>query len=141
LRGEARTLAAQGKFKESIRVYKKIRRRECSPAILVEIGQVCLSAEDTSGALRFAGEALAVEPKCASAVCIIGEVLLRENRRMDAHERFQEARRIDPGSAWANRRLAEFATTSRREQGVSVKPVSIQARETEATNQDEAWVK
>jgi CHAT domain-containing protein/tetratricopeptide (TPR) repeat protein len=142
LLAEARIRAGQGDSQGALQLYEKIRRRDRTPAILVEMGQACLAADNGLAALDYAREALALNPNCAPAFCIQGEVLLREDRGGDARQRFQEAARLDPGSEWANRRLAEFATAS--ESGGAEEPVpsrSARAREPEATKPDEALVR
>jgi tetratricopeptide (TPR) repeat protein len=106
---EARALAAQSRFKDAIGVYEKIPRRVRTPRILVEVAQAYLNAGfNTSLAASYAAEALEADPNCAGAVCVQGEVLLRERRTSEALDRFEKAIRIEPSCEVAKRRIEEF---------------------------------
>src|SRR5947209_7405579 len=87
LLAEARALTEASRFEEAVRVYSRIRRSDRTPPILAEIARACLSSGQDWIALQYASEALDLNPGCAAAICIQGEVLLRENRKSEAKAR------------------------------------------------------
>src|SRR5438105_15376633 len=86
--------------------------RDWSLSIVADVARAHLSAEDNSGAIYYALKALNLDPNCTEAICIQGEVLLRENRKTDALMRFREALRLDPECAWAKRQIEQLQPSS-----------------------------
>jgi tetratricopeptide (TPR) repeat protein len=133
----------EGKTRDAVRVCSRIRRRDRTPQVLVEMAQVCLAAEFTLGALGYAGEALDRQPKCAGAICVRGEVLLHEKKPTTALERFKEALRVDPECDWARRRIGELtapsATSSEEPNGDG--PPSEGTRQRRPPETDEGWAR
>ena len=136
LLAEARQLAAEGRFKDALSVYGKIKRRDWTAVILVEMGQTSLSAGRTLVALDYAREALDRDPKCAGAICIQGEVLLSENRNSEANRRFEQALRIDPSCEWARRHLPEETATPEEPKSAAQPLDSAGAKQSHAGGMD-----
>lgn len=108
LLAEARALVGARKFADAVTVFERVPRRDRTAAVLAETGWAHLGVGNTMAAASYAGEARRADAKCAEAVCIQGEVLLREGRKYDALDRFREALALDPACESAKQRLAEF---------------------------------
>jgi CHAT domain-containing protein/tetratricopeptide (TPR) repeat protein len=114
LLAEARAAAEALELDEALAVYSHIRKRDRTPAILVEMARTCLALEDDAGALSYASDARdAAETNgfprdIAAAMCVQGEVLLRERRRSDAEARFREAVEVDPQCERASAQLEKL---------------------------------
>jgi tetratricopeptide (TPR) repeat protein/CHAT domain-containing protein len=115
LLAEAHALVAAGKFADAVTLFERVPRRDRTAAVLAETGWAYLGAGNTMAAVECAAEARQADPKCAEALCIQGEVLLREGRSGDATDRFREAVTIDPHCERAKRRLEELAPARKPE--------------------------
>ena len=137
----ARAQAAAGQVEQALRTYARLRRRDRAPAVLVEMADLCLAQGNTATALGHAVEALAQAPGFAGALCIQGEVLLREGRKGDARRRFEEAARAnDPASARARQRLEELKPRP-QPRPVVAPPAAPAPQPTRAVVKDEAWAR
>ena len=138
LLAEARALVVAGKFADAVGVFERVPRRDRTAAVLAETGWAYLNAGNTMAAASCASEARQLDAKCAEAVCIQGEVLLRERQRGDARERFREALVMDPACERANKRLAELDPPRTVE---GDRPAPHTARRRGDVEQDEGWAR
>jgi CHAT domain-containing protein/Tfp pilus assembly protein PilF len=146
LLAEAREHAAASRFEEALSVYSTIRKRDRTPAILVEMARACSAQDDDQGALSYASDArdaagTAGSPReIAAAMCVQGEVLLRERRRTDAMDRFREALALDPGCELARAALeSENPPRSRPIDPEAL--VATKSRPPSVATSDEAWAR
>src|SRR5262245_54278261 len=117
LLAKARALATELRVQDAVDTYSRIPQCDRTPDILLEMAWACLSAAQPMTAAEYAKQILKLDPTCAEAMCIQGEVLLRENRRSQALARFREALRLDPGCGRASIRVNEVIQPPQEEAG------------------------
>jgi CHAT domain-containing protein len=87
LLAEARTRAEASQFDEALQIYSRIRRRDRTPLILVEMARSALAAGKDWIALDCANQALDRDPDCGPAIAFQYEIRLRQSPKMEAELR------------------------------------------------------
>jgi CHAT domain-containing protein/tetratricopeptide (TPR) repeat protein len=142
----AREHAAASRFQESLSIYSKIRRRDRTPALMVEMARACLALEDDQRALSYANDAREAAGAAgsaraiAAAMCVQGEVLLRERRRTDAMSRFREAIAIDPECACARAALGPESPPPSRQIDTQ-EPIATNSGRSSVADSNESWAR